>query len=255
MLLIITACINVGQGVPGVTIRNAADRLHDYLKTIQWAIEETEFTDIIFCDNSNFDLDSVDKMHLLKGRSESIGKKLEYYYFQGDLVAVQAKGKGYGEGEIISWLYDHCLTMRKHEYYYKITGRLTVRNIDRIRLSEKPENTFIFDIGTGCVDTRFYKLSMYDFRMFFKDAHLLVDDTKDLFLEHVYFQVLVNEHLKFRRFNRSLEFRGKSGTNGVAYCAVYNENVFVELVYNSFLYRTYLGREILKHIRRIVVKE
>ncbi len=48
MLRIISAYISVGQGVPSVTIRNAADRLNDYLKTIQWAIEETDFTDIIF---------------------------------------------------------------------------------------------------------------------------------------------------------------------------------------------------------------
>lgn len=56
--------------------------------------------------------------------------------------------------------------MRKYEYYYKITGRLTIRNISRIRLSEKSENTSIFDIGSSCVDTRFYKLSMNDFRFF-----------------------------------------------------------------------------------------
>lgn len=41
-------------------------------------------------------------MHILKEQSESVGKKLEYYCFQGDLAAVRAKGKGYGEGEIIS---------------------------------------------------------------------------------------------------------------------------------------------------------
>ncbi len=105
------------------------------------------------------------------------------------------------------------------------------------------------------MNTRFYKLSMNDFRLFFKNAYMIVDDTKELFLEHVYYNILINEHLKFRRFNRSLEFRGKSGTNGAEYCAIYNKNMFAELVYNSFLYRTYFGREILKYIRRIVVKE
>lgn len=43
-------------------------------------------------------------MHLLKEQSESIGKKLEYYHFQGNSVAVQAKEKGYGEDEIYGYM-------------------------------------------------------------------------------------------------------------------------------------------------------
>lgn len=49
---------------------------------------------------------------------------------------------------------------------------------------------------------------------------MTVDYTKGLLLEHVYYNVLIDEHLKFRRFNRNLEFRGKSGTNEAEYCAV-----------------------------------
>ena len=255
MLLIITACILVEQGVHGVSICNSTERLQGYLETIRWAIEETDFSDILFCDNSNFDLYSVDEMRLLREQGERNGKNLEYYYFQGNLNAVLAKGKGYGEGEIISWLYDHCPTMRKYEYYYKITGRLTIQNIRQVHLSDKPENIFIFDLGSRCVDTRFYKLSMEDYKCFFKRIYMEVEDFQNVFLEHVYFRTLTSRHLAFKRFNRSLEFRGKSGTTGVEYCDIYNENLLFELVYNSFLYSTYLGRNILKYIRRFIVKE
>lgn len=253
MLLIITACISVGQGVPNVSIRDTTERLQDYLKTIYWAIDETPFTDILFCDNSNYDLDTVNEVCLLHEYSVSKGKKLEYYHFQGDSKEVERRGKGYGEGEIISWLYDNCLTMRKYAYYYKITGRLTIHNVRQVYLSEKPENTFIFDVGSECVDTRFYKLSMETYKLFFKNAYWNVDDMHNLFLEHVYYRTLVINHLSFRRFNRSLEFRGKSGTAGVEYCAVYKENLLLCMIYNSFLYRTYFGRSMLKYIRRIIV--
>ena len=255
MLLIITACISVGREIPCVSICNSSDRLQDYLKTIYWVIVETNFSDILFCDNSDFDLDAVNEMRLLKEQAQQNQKNLEYFHFQGNVKAVQAKGKGYGEGEIISWLYDNCLTMRTYKCYYKITGRLTINNIQQISLSEKVENTFIFDVGSKCVDTRFYKLSMKDYKTFFKGIYKDVDDTHNMFLEHVYYRTLVSQRLAFGRFDRSLEFRGKSGTTGVAYCTVYNESLLFGLAYKSFLYRTYFGRWILGYIRRIVVRE
>lgn len=255
MLLIITACISVEPEVPCVSIRNASDRLQDYLKTIEWAIEETDFSDILFCDNSNFDLDAVNGLKELKKRACIKRKNLECYSFRGNAGAVQAKGKGYGEGEIISWLYDNCPTMRTYQYYYKITGRLTINNIQQIHLSEKAKNTFIFDVGSKCVDTRFYKLSMKDYKIHFKNVFWEVDDTQNIFLEYVYYHTLISRHLSFERFNRSLEFRGRSGTSGVEYCTVYNENLMFDLIYGSFLYSTYFGRKILKYVRCIVVKE
>lgn len=67
--------------------------------------------------------------------------------FQGDVDAVRMKGKGYGEGEILAYLYENSSIMQRSRYYYKITGRLTINNIDKIHLPDKPENMFIFDVG------------------------------------------------------------------------------------------------------------
>lgn len=256
MLLVITACISVGEGIPGgVSIHDSSDRLRGYLETIDWAIEETGFRDILFGDNSDYDLESVSELHTLREKARKKGKNLECYHFRGNGKAVREKGKGYGEGEILLWLYEHCPTMKKHECYYKITGRLTIHNIRQMHLSKKAENTFVFDVGSGTVDTRFYRLSMKDYELFFKDAYLEVDDAKNCFLEHVYFRALIRNHLAFGRFNRTPEFRGRSGTTGTEYSEIYHENRLHELAYHSFLYRTYFGRYVLKYIRRIVVKE
>lgn len=253
MLLIITGCIQVDHDTPYVVIRDTSERLQDYLKTIRWAIEDTDFTEILFGDNSGFPLHTVYEMKQLQELSESAGKYFEYYSFQGDTCAVQLKGKGYGEGEIIAYIYRKSSLMRRAECYYKITGRLTINNIHKIQLSNKAENTFIFDVGMRSVDTRFYKLGMRDYETFFKDAYYAVNDSRNMVLEYVYYSVLATHRLPFRRFNRSLEFRGKSGSSGTEYCEICHENIFTEMVYKSFLYKTYWGRAVLKYVRRIKV--
>lgn len=254
MLLIITGCIQVAKDTPYVAIRDTEERLHDYLETIRWAIEETPFTDILFGDNSNYQLDALDEIHKLFALSKTRGKHFSYYSFQGNGLEVRLKGKGYGEGEIIAWLYENSPTMRKYEYYYKITGRLTIQNIHKVQLSNKAENLFIFDIGMRSVDTRFYKMKMKDYENFFKKAYQEVNDSENRVLEYVYFSTLTRHHLPFGRFNRSLEFRGKSGSSGTEYRDNYHENCIFELFYKSFLYRTYWGRELLKYVRRIKVR-
>lgn len=254
MLLIITGCIQVAKDTPYVVIKNTEERLQDYLGTIRWAIEETEFNDILFCDNSNYQLDAVKEIHCLKTLGEKKGKRFVYYSFQGNVQEVKLKGKGYGEGEILSYLYENSPIMHHYEYYYKITGRLTIQNISKIHLSDKAENLFIFDVGMRSVDTRFYKMRMKDYVNFFQEAYKKVNDSENKVLEYVYFSTLDSNRLPFGRFNRSLEFRGKSGSSGTEYLNVYHENCFFGLLYQSFLYKTYWGRKILKRIRRIKVK-
>lgn len=254
MLLIITGCICVNTNTPYVVIRDTEERLQDYLKTIRWAIEETDFTDIIFGDNSNYLRHMIDEMERMEALAQRRGKRFEYYTFQGDSNMVAMRGKGYGEGEILAYLYKNSAIMRKSEYYYKLTGRLTIENIEKIHLSDKAENTFIFDVGMRSADTRFYKLKMKDYVSYFLDAYGKVNESENKVLEYVYYSVLTENHLPFIRFNRSLEFRGKSGSSGTEYKNEYHENVLMELVYNSFLYRTYWGRAILRYVRRIKVK-
>lgn len=254
MLLVITGCIKVDDAIPYVTIRNTKERLNDYIRTIRWAVEETSFTDIIFGDNSNYDLENVPELSELRIKCVDYKKRLECYSFEGNTQAAQQYGKGYGEGEILSYLYKHSELMRKYPYYYKITGRLTIENIMKVSLSEKAENVFIFDVGLGNVDTRFYKLKMSDYRKFFQNAYLKVNDSENRFLEYVYYDVLYANKLGFKRFSRSLEFRGKSGTSGTEYCQSYQENVICERIYLSFLYSTYWGRNVLRMIRRLIVK-
>lgn len=254
MLLVITGCIKVDNATPYVIIRDTEERLNDYIRTIRWAVEETSFTNIIFGDNSNYDLESVPELSELRRKCVDYKKRLEYYSFEGNTQAVQQYGKGYGEGEILSYLYDHSELMRKYPYYYKITGRLTIENIIKVNLSEKAENVFIFDVGLGSVDTRFYKLKMSDYRNFFKNAYLKVNDSENRCLEYIYYDVLSANKLGFKRFSRSLEFRGKSGSSGTEYCQSFRENVIYERIYLSFLYSTYWGRNVLRKIRRLIIK-
>lgn len=251
MLLVITGCIRVDSQTPYVTICDTEVRMSGYLNTVRWALEETDFSDIIFCDSSGIDLSQTDE---LKDILKNSNKRFECHTFQGNIKAVHEKGKGFGEGEILKYVYTHSKLMKEYNYFYKIIGRLTINNIKRILLNENPENVFIFDVGEATIDTRFYKVKIEDYQKTLLDVYTDTNDREGVFLEHVYYRELYAKRVPFRRFNRSIEFRGVSGTAGEAYDYRFKENWFFGLIYTGFLYKTYWGRQILKYIRRLVVR-
>lgn len=254
MLLIITGCIIVDKGMPYVNLRDKETRLADYIKTIRWAIDETAFNDIIFCDNSNYDFGINDEFKQLIDKSIEAAKNLELYSFQGDVAAINERGKGYGEGEILKYIYNHSKLMKEYGYFYKITGRLTINNINKVVLSEKKENIFIFDVRREEIDTRFYKMKTEDYQKNFMEIYKKTNDMAGVYLEHLYYPILYMNRIPFCRFNRSLEFRGISGTTGNCYDYHFKENKITEMIYQSFLYKTYFGRKILRRISKLVIK-
>lgn len=186
MLLIITACIIVDEGVPYVSIINTEERLHDYIETIKWAINLSPFVSIVFCDNSNFDFNKIKKTKdiLLENASEK-GKRLELLSFKGDVDKVKNRGKGYGEGEILEYVFNNSILAQGVSEYWKITGRLIVDNINEITMDK--QNMFVYSPIYKNWDTRFYKLSKDAYDKCIKYAYKTVDDRNGYFLEHAYY--------------------------------------------------------------------
>lgn len=255
MLLIITGCINVNPDMCYVTVRNADERLSDYLKTIKWSIESPPFSEIIFCENSNVNLDSIWEFKAMDELAIKQHKKFEYYSFLGDTETINDRGKGYGEGEIIEFVYNRSNLMKTNHSYFKITGRLLIHNIEDLRLHEVAENMFCFDVLSGSIDTRFYRLKISDYEKYFIKCYEQVDDKNNNILEYVFYKVLMENKIPFKRFIANLVICGRQGSTGIVYQSQPVSNSLAKkILYSSFLYNTFWGRSIIKQIRKLLAR-
>lgn len=253
MLLIITSCIRVNKKTPFLTIKNEDERLQEYINTIIWAFRDTPFDKIIYCDNSGISMDELEKkLSVIKTLSKQTGKKFELFGFQGDSSQVLLKGKGYGEGEIIDYVYRNSQLFKTEHVYYKITGRLTINNILALIYRKKNENTFLFRANKNYVDTRFYCLKIHDYEKYFRYTYKSTDDLKEYYLEHVYYETLNTNKIAYKRFLVEIEFRGKSGSTGNEYKIIDHTNWLKKFIFASPLYTTYTGRFITNNIVNIL---
>ena len=80
---------------------------------------------IILAENSNtqFDFSRIVR-HL-----EAAGKRLNCWSSMAT-GSHHASGKGFGEGEILEYVYTHSRLLRLTDTFYKVTGGLFVRNFD-----------------------------------------------------------------------------------------------------------------------------
>jgi hypothetical protein len=256
MLLIITSCIKVNNKIPFLTVKNENDRLNQYIETLVWAFTNTPFDKIIYCDNSGISLDELkNKLSITQKLSKQTGKRFELLGFQGNLKQVYLKGKGYGEGEIIDYVYKNSQLLKSETVYYKITGRLTINNILTLIKNKQTENIFLFRANAKYVDTRFYCLKISDYKKYFRNVYKLTNDSNGYYLEHVYYDTLNNNKISYRRFLAEIEFRGISGSTGEIYNTLNTTHWLKSFIFSSPLYTTYIGRLLTNIIVTIFKKQ
>ena len=212
MLLIITGCVQVDSAMQYVAVRNTELRLKDYISTILWALEGENFEKVIFCDNSGFCYDSTK----LKKIAASKSKQFEWLSFKENRNLANELGKGYGEGEIIKYaLKNSSIISSSDKFLCKITGRLKITNIDG--LIKKNKNCFMKKHFSNEIDTRFYYVSIYTYKKYLMDAHERVNDSKKKYLEHVFYDALKQNNIKYSMFYKRPLFVGISGSTGRKY--------------------------------------
>lgn len=229
MLLLITGCVQVDKNMPFVKITDKNNRLDAYFETVRWAIEDTIFDKIVFCENSNFEYDFAKYEKMAK----KANKVFEYLTFTGDSKTSNQKGKGYGEGEIISFALTNSELLKDEEFFCKITGRLKVSNVNLL-LKSTNLNYFMNKRLLKEVDTRFYGIKKKDFLYALKDSYKDVDDYHNYYLEHAYYHDLNTKKIKYRAFYERPLFIGVAGSTGRIYedKRWRNEKIF------SFLFKT-----------------
>lgn len=257
VVLIITGCVRPNIRQRFLVLKDEEERLRQYIASVRFYISESPFTKIVFCDNSNYQYAEIDTLVKL---AQSYGKEFEWLAFQGDSSKILVHGKGYGEGEIIRYALDNSkLTAIAHSFA-KVTGRLTIGNIDQVIHNAKPNtNYFNRDIYRGHgTDTRFYLCDIDFYKRNLLDAYIETCELpgKECAIEDVFFM-----RLRGKQHCRNLMafplFYGCSGGNGRDYSKIPQATILLYSalcrinLFNVF-YISILG---IKKLRIILTKQ
>ena len=230
IVLLITGCINAVKEQKYHTIYDCTVRYEQYMESIVWAIENTGFTKIVFCENSNFFHEYTDKLRdilTMQAAASKRGKELEILSFQGDSKRVQETNKGYGEGEIIEYALRNSSELKSCSYFCKLTGRLKVRNIDRALTGlAEGKNCFNRDKAhaRNWIDTRFFCCSVDYYRQYL--IHQYQELTDKIIIEKLFYYALKDKK-GWRSTYSFPNYEGKSGATGLDY----RENKRVRLLF------------------------
>lgn len=217
MLAIITGTIQPGADVGQLTIRNTEERLKQYIDSIQFFIDSKAFSKIIFCENSGYGTQELKK---LEAAAQKENIQLELLSFVGNKEQLLVHGKGYGEGEIMKYVFSHSQIVKSEKTFVKITGRMKIVNIKKI-VSYLKEGKTYFNIPNRTLralyDTRIYVMPVNQFKEYFINRYEEVRDDQGYYLEHVYTQILKEKRIIVTNFPRYPRIVGISGSTGNMY--------------------------------------
>lgn len=216
-LLFLTACVNPG-GMIQTALQDANVRLQQYLKAISYYLNNYPYK-ILVVENTNVDLSSYFVKEIKEGR-------LEYLTFDGNNYDLKL-GKGFGEGLIIKYAFEHSLLIKKYNYIIKITGRHEIINIKSIMIATE---LFLGSNSNLIVcDVRFkQKIAISDcfiasktfFEQFLNKNLHYCNDSMNIWFEHVLFNCIFQarlENYQYLFMPFELDQRGVSGSTGVTF--------------------------------------
>lgn len=218
-LLIITSTVNVNSNLTVLVDPNI--RLKQYITSILFYIKTKNISSIVICDNSGFDYSIIDELLQL---GEKYSKKLEFLFFLSDTDKTMKFGKGYGEGEIMSFIVNNSILYKREQYsFFKVTGRVIVSNID-IVIKFTPVKKNIFQrtqfkslLNEEKIDTRFYQIKKDQFEKYLLNSYKEVNDIRGFYLEHCFYKSIIENKMNFSFFYILPFLKGISGSSGVVY--------------------------------------
>ena len=217
--MVLTSSVHVSAFYTSLT--DPGERAGQYMDSITFFIKETPFTNIIVCDNSGYRY--PESLHAL---AESYHKKIELLCFTGHQEMVALYGKGYGEGEIMEFVWKNSALIPQVEGFWKVTGRLKVINIARLLRESHHEQNYFMPVSLlrprwlvpkaarPCVDLRVYYTTTAFFRDSLMTAYHKVREREVYFLEHAWHDAMAASAVRVKCFSTAPEFIGVSGSNG-----------------------------------------
>lgn len=217
MLAIITGTIRPSGQMGRLVLKNEAERLQQYVDALLFMVHSKAFSKIVFCENSGYGIECFTELQEEAAKS---GTKLELLSFTGNAEEVLKHGKGYGEGEIMDYVFANSRLLAAEPCFVKITGRLKIVNIKDICERINPEMCY-FNIPNRTIrdfyDTKLYAMPIGVFNEYFLKAYDKVWDNKEIYLEKVYTKILSEQKIKVKNFPRYPRVIGMSGSSGLDY--------------------------------------
>lgn len=217
MLGIITGTIKPAAQMGRLVIRDEKERLKQYKEGLKALLDSGAFSKLIFCENSDY---GAEKLNCLVEDAKQKGIDLELLSFQGDTENTCIHGKGYGEGEIMEYVFSNSRLIQGEKYFVKMTGRLKVDNGKEL-VNQLLDNRTYFNIPNRTIknfyDTRIYGMPIQQFKEFFLHAYHQVMDEDGNFLEIVYTKILQGNGIKVYNFPKYPRIKGVSGSGGIEY--------------------------------------
>ena len=234
--LILTATIKVGN-IAYTERSNVNDRLNDYLTSFNYWIKHKDVDNIIFIENSGYDLNPF-KLHTLNSN-----KNVEFLSYEQDYFNPNF-GKGYGEKNILDFLVSNSTLLYNCESFIKISGRYIALNYSII-LKKLHINTDIY-----CDLTKNLKYSesvlfggTINFLVkYISNNNYEIDDSKGIYFEHFLAKCFldgVKDGLNYQFFIIKPKIVGYSGTNNIIIKTNLFKNIFHSII-------TYLKYKLLK---------
>lgn len=213
-------------------LNNTEERKTQYVNAIRYYLNNTIFP-VVFAENSGTDISFLFQDLIDSGRLEC----LSYIGNQN-----KEKGKGYGEAEIIEFAINNSRVIDEKCIIIKITGRLIIKNINRILRRLKTRTDFVscqFHSDLKFADSRLVCASTAFYHQFlnFKEQ---INDQKGVFFEHILSSSVLNSNLCYIPFSEEPIFIGKSGTTG----DIYHPNT--RSIKNTLLYKCYSISQLIK---------
>jgi hypothetical protein len=229
-LCIITSAVSVKSRY--VAIQDSIIREHEYIMAIGKLLKNSTLSSIIICDNTMYDYNNNP---IFKDLIINSKINIEVLYFQGSNEKIYEYGKGYGEGEIMKYIFDNSKLITNYRSFYKITGRLYVENFDYVIKKSINQPTlfvrtaFSLNYKRNFIKTFFYKMDVELFKEKFINQYLKVRDDENIFLEHIYFNTICENKIEIIFFKAFPNVIGVSGSTG----GLYTEKFFLKFLVNK----------------------
>ena len=167
------------------------ERQKDYFYSILYYIIYSNFKNIVFCENSNYEFWNF--ITILKQLAKYYNKNLEIIQFQWNIDKVLDSHYWYWEWEITNYALENSKILQKSTGRYKITWRYIVENINDIIKFHKNDKNLFFRFVTYSLfslNTMIFKISKKDYNKYLKDINNKL--TSKILLETLYYKTLKN---------------------------------------------------------------
>lgn len=137
-------------------------RCREYLRNLERYICETDFERIIFAENSGYAADYSD----LQAKAQRLGKDFRVLDVSQN---ADRETMSTGEARILQQALAQCPFLKDKDFVWKVSGRIFIRNIDRVlrRVENSRTNLFLYAPRYDSLQTWFCRVSVGDLKRFF----------------------------------------------------------------------------------------